>query len=101
MQSRWQAAEFAKLFQRLLDAAGVSQAEIARRAGVSKGQISRWKNGESRPEYDLIEAVGDVLQKLVPAEPDVTARLLALAGYGAHFGSLPEAVRPGRGRRQA
>lgn len=92
MQSRWQQARFSKLLSRALTMSGVSQAQIADRAGVSHSQLSRWKAGTHRPDYDSIEAVGNVLAELVPAERDLTARLLSLAGYGAHFGAFRDAL---------
>ncbi len=92
MQSRWQQAKFSALLTDALARAGVSQAQVAEKAGVSHSQLSRWKTGTHRPDYDSLEAVGNVLAGLVLSEPDLTARLLALAGYSAHFGAFPAAV---------
>ncbi|PEG33321.1 transcriptional regulator [Mycolicibacterium agri] len=55
-------------------AAGLSSAEVARRAGVDKATISRLERGIASPKAGSLQAIGDVLG--IPASD-----LFAIAGW--------------------
>lgn len=69
------APELAAVLRRARKAAGVSLRELARRCGVSAGQLSRIESGDvGRPEMETVRVIADALG--VPAVP-----LLVLAGH--------------------
>jgi len=47
------------LVQAILDAAGISQAELARRLAVLPSAVVRWRHGEKEPRIGSIERVAD------------------------------------------
>jgi transcriptional regulator with XRE-family HTH domain len=55
-------------------AAGLSSAEVARRAGVDKGTMSRLERGIASPKAGSLQAIGEVLG--IPASD-----LFAIAGW--------------------
>lgn len=73
---------FGDRLQRLRTAAGLNQAELARRMGVSAPSVSGWEQGRAHPKPNRMAALAAILG--VP-----TAQL---AGDGAPEDSSPEAV---------
>ncbi len=53
----------------------LSQAELARRAGVGQASVSRWIKGPGPPSVDSLRKLSDVLNVDYPT-------LLTVAGYG-------------------
>lgn len=51
---------FARL--RTFGNAGETDAEFARRIGVDKGQLSRWKSGQSYPDFNSLRRIGKTLK---------------------------------------
>lgn len=90
MRNRWDPALFSAIFQPALEAAPISQAQVADRAGVSHSQLSRWKEANHRPDYDNLAAIGAVLEELL-RRPGFRDELLDAAGYDASL----EPVSPG------
>lgn len=66
--------EFGTWLARALRDAGISQAELGRRAGVSEGQLTRYRTGVTLPDPDTIKRLALALS----ADPD---ELLVIAGH--------------------
>lgn len=54
-------ADVATLLCTLLDLAGVSPAELARRSGYAEGQISKWRRGVVVPTVPVFFRLADAL----------------------------------------
>ncbi len=52
---------FAQNLKRLRKAKGLSQSELARRAGLTHGHISLLESGQRRPMMDTVHALADAL----------------------------------------
>jgi transcriptional regulator with XRE-family HTH domain len=59
----------------LREAAGLTQAELARRAGLGKSQLSKYENGKEMPKLETLERLLEVLDA-EPATLFYTAHLL-------------------------
>src|SRR5262245_42019720 len=57
---------FGEELQRLREAAGLSQAELAGRAGLSLRSVQNWEQGHRKPKADALLALSGPLQ--VPVE---------------------------------
>ena len=57
---------FGEELQRLREAAGLSQAELAGRAGLSLRSVQNWEQGHRKPKADALLAMSGPLQ--VPVE---------------------------------
>lgn len=89
-QDRQRAFEFGVYLDAAMDAAGITQAQLARKIGISESMISRWRRG-AVPEMEGLRALAHALDK-EPMELFIRAgRVLPEeAGYTA----MPEAPRP-------
>ena len=69
--------------------AGLTQAELAKKLGISKSSVSMYECGNREPEFDLLEKMADCFQvdmnvllgrtePLVNNDPELTAYLEAL-----------------------
>jgi transcriptional regulator with XRE-family HTH domain len=56
-----QAVEIGNFLKSKREELGLSQAEVARRAGVDKGTISRLEGAQLRPRTDSMQAIGEVI----------------------------------------
>lgn len=63
-------ATIAELIKSLRQNNGMTQTELAKRAGVSKGAISRWEAGQRTPPTDMFITIMECLG----ASVDVTIR---------------------------
>lgn len=61
----------------------MSQRDLAKLAGVHHAQVSRWKSGTHRPDYESMARLGAALRSEHPELGDLTAGLLAATGRGA------------------
>ena len=52
---------------------GMTAADVAREAGISKGYLNTIMNGESNPSYDIVERLNKVLHFLEPANWSLTS----------------------------
>src|SRR4051794_7231788 len=77
----WPADRFGALLSRILSEAALSQAQLAALVPMDQGQLSRWKSGKSRPQFDSLTALGAALQAKYPALGVGPDELLAAAGY--------------------
>jgi len=82
-----------ELLRRLLilitDETGMSQRKLAELAGVHHAQVSRWKSGMHRPDYESMTRLGAALRKEYPKLPDLTGALIAATGRSAHDEAPP------------
>lgn len=69
------------LLREIRQRADMSQDEIARLAGASRSQVSRWENGQHEPSYRKIRRLADALHDLDPGLDDLSGRLVRAAGY--------------------
>lgn len=53
---------FSKNLLRFLQRAGISQAELSRRVGVSTGTLNDWVKGRCYPKMDKIQLLADILE---------------------------------------
>ena len=58
--------DLGKTIQSLREQSGMSQKELAKRAGVSTGAIGNYEAGLRRPKFETIEALADIFN--VPIE---------------------------------
>lgn len=56
-----QAVEIGNFLKSKREGLGLSQAEVARRAGVDKGTVSRMEGAQLRPRTDSLQAIGEVI----------------------------------------
>lgn len=61
--------------RRVREAAGLTQADIARAVGTTASAVSRWEAGRRRPRADAAERLGRILARI--------ERALVEAGGGA------------------
>ena len=71
------------LLREIRQRADMSQDEIARLAGASRSQVSRWENGQHEPSYRKIRKLADALHELDPSLDDLSGELVQAAGYGS------------------
>lgn len=80
---------FSERLSALRRGAGMTQAELAKKLGISKSSVSMYECGNREPEFDLLEKMADILQvdmnvllgrgePLVNNDPELTAYLEAL-----------------------
>jgi len=81
------------LLREIRQRADMSQDEIARLAGASRSQVSRWENGHHEPSYRKIRRLADALHDLDPGLDDLSGELVQAAGYdgGAADNAPPDA----------
>lgn len=91
MQSAWDKTRFGLLVTEITERTSLSQAAIARLAGVDPTRITRWKRGENRPDYDSIVRLVTGISGSHPEVRDLAPQLFAAAGYGQE---LPADDRP-------
>src|SRR5437868_4074171 len=48
-------SQFSNQLQASLEAAGLTQTDVCEKADISQGQMSRYVNGENRPEQEFLE----------------------------------------------
>jgi transcriptional regulator with XRE-family HTH domain len=91
MQSAWDKTRFGRLITEIVERTGLSQAAIARLAGVDPTRITRWKNGENRPDYDsIVRLVAGVSR----SNPDIAVLAPDLFAAGGYVPDLPADDRP-------
>lgn len=65
---------FAELIQKLREQAGLSQSELAKRAGVPVRSVQNWEQGHRQPRplalLPLAEALGVPVEKLIKSMSD-------------------------------
>ena len=72
--------QIARKIREVRENAGLSQAELARRAGIDRRQVSRWETGRGKPNLDNIQklekalGVDDDTRLMVALLTDQTAR---------------------------
>ena len=84
-------SEFSEALSSLRRGAGLTQAELAEKLGMSKSAISMYECGNREPEFDVLEAFADFFRvsvsqllgrredvPLVNDDPELTAYLEAL-----------------------
>jgi transcriptional regulator with XRE-family HTH domain len=67
-------ARFGAYLSKLMEAQGLSNTELARRAEVQHSSVGRWKDGAERPSVDFLRKIAPVLQK-------THGELIVAAGY--------------------
>lgn len=89
---RMDGRRLAELTRYILEDTGLSQRGLARLAGVSESQVSRWLHGDTQPKYETVQALATALARDYPGLAGVVPDLFAAAGYeGAN---LPPDPRP-------
>ena len=53
---------FSERLSALRRGAGMTQAELAKKLGISKSSVSMYECGNREPEFDLLEKMADLLQ---------------------------------------
>ena len=96
-------SHFKVVFNEFLDRAEVSDSELARRMGVARLTVRRWKEGESLPNEDSVRAMRSALRwvdeegAVLDLSDDEIGRLLTAGGY--HTGAT--SIAPAEGDRTA
>ena len=60
-------SKFSETLSALRRQAGLTQAELAERLGISKSAVSMYERGRREPELELLQAMADVFQVSVSA----------------------------------
>lgn len=81
MHNPWDSGSFRELLQRLMDAGSLSQRDVARYAGITQSQVSRWLTGNHRPQFDALQALAAAVRDRHPGLAPLMAALLQAAGY--------------------
>lgn len=92
MHNGWDPRSFGKLIEDIVRVAGISQNRIAALAGVHHSQVSRWKTGMHRPDYDQIAKLAAGLSEAHPELGALAPALFRAAGYGAGFSAADQDV---------
>jgi len=77
----WEVARFRALLDRIQSETGLSQAGLAALVPMHQSQLSRWRNGASRPTYDSLTRLGRALQERYPHLGIGPEQLVVAAGY--------------------
>lgn len=91
---------FSERLSALRKGAGMTQAELAKKLGISKSSVSMYECGNREPEFDLLEKMADLLQvdmnvllgrgePLVNNDPELTAYLEAAARQAGDARAIP------------
>ena len=51
--------EFRNIFKELRKAAGLSQAEMAKRLGISRSTVGMYETGQREPDFETLEVIAD------------------------------------------
>lgn len=78
----WDKELLRRLLVMITDETGISQRKLGELAGVHHSQVSRWKSGMHRPDYESMARLGAGLHREFPKFPDLTPELLAATGRG-------------------
>jgi transcriptional regulator with XRE-family HTH domain len=88
----WDKELLRRLLILIVDETGISQRKLADLAGVHHAQVSRWKSGMHRPDYESMARLGAALRSGYPQLPDMTQALLAATGRGAPDAPAGDAI---------
>jgi transcriptional regulator with XRE-family HTH domain len=80
VHQNWDPERFGAALRKVQEITGLRQQDIARMAGRSRPQVSRWLTGAHRPDYDSLRQLADSLRGY-PGLDDLPARLMEAAGY--------------------
>lgn len=90
----WDAPRLREILDAILAATGMNGRALARLGGFGESQVGRWRDGKTRPSWDVISKLG---ASLVHEYPDLAALaqdLIRAAGYpGAVEDPRPGIVR--------
>lgn len=75
---QWSPERFAAAVASILDAMDMSAADLARMAGISRSQASRWARGAHQPAYPNVRQLGIAVYR---KHPELAQELMAAAGY--------------------
>lgn len=93
MHQNWDPERFAAALREVQALTGLRQQDIARMAGRSRPQVSRWLTGAHRPDYDSLRQLAESLHGR-PGLNDLPAQLMQAAGYDGS-GLAADLPRPG------
>lgn len=100
----WNRELFRETFSQVADATDLTHTDLAKIGGTSQATVSRWANGDVKPNYDPLRRFVDALIRLFPKLGDLPTRLLVAAGYAEGYappagpGEEVEAVRQAAAR---
>lgn len=78
----WDPDAVGRAVRGLVEMTGASNAELARLAGVSPSQVSRWSKGQTRPGQEaLVRLRAELAERAEVDADDVLVTLLRAAGY--------------------
>src|SRR6185312_6058238 len=78
LRMQWAPDQFAGVLAKIRDAMSLSAADLARLAGVSRSQASRWGRGAHQPAYPNVRQLGIAVYR---DYPELAQELMASAGY--------------------
>ena len=84
MHNDWSPEDYADTIAEIRRALDLGVQDVARLAGVSRTQASRWGHGQHQPAYATARRLGTAVQRR--GRGDLADRLMKSAGYGP----LPE-----------
>ncbi|GAA4933822.1 transcriptional regulator with XRE-family HTH domain [Nonomuraea thailandensis] len=81
----WNRELFTQTFQRLTAETDLTYTDLAKLGGTSQATMSRWANGEVKPNHDPLRRFVDAFTSKFPKLGELGAALLAAAGYGEGY----------------
>ena len=81
VHATWDKARFGQLLRGIMDDTGLMALDVAHLAGISRPQVSRWLQGEHRPNFDALQQFTAALRMQYPWMSEGAAGLMAAAGY--------------------
>lgn len=89
----WDPEGFAATLEAIKKRAGLTEAQLAVYAGISRSQMNRWSRSENQPAFGSLSPLVNNLVAQHPTTAGLAAKLVAAAGYGVEFepGEVDEA----------
>lgn len=83
--TEWDRDLLADTLRKIMNAAGLSQLDVARLAGRNRTMVSRWLSGEFRPAFAAARSFSMALTNKHPEMAELAGQFMTAAGYGDSY----------------